>query len=400
MKRFALLLLLVAAPSARANSPDPKSLAIPPAEQSRAKSLVEQLGSELFAEREEALDELDKMGRLAFPALLEGLNTNPSPEVRSRCQTLVSKAAHADMQARLATFLADVEGKFEHDLPGWNQFKKLTGSTPVSRTTFVELLKDTSNRNLVLGVAGSPHELGRLIATRKQELYQSRVNRVPNATARKEVTIPDIISLMFAESHVESKHVPRSISSTVIYNSAVLTSAVSAGTDQGAVYKSIVARWIESRDDALSMYQAMTQANALGLKKEGTAVAIKLLQMKGGTTSYRMYAAFALARNGAKEHVPALEAVFTDESALNMGGRVVNGKLEQQKVEVRDMALVCALMLTGQNTEEYGFSEMYKNQTGMQYTYSNWRMPEDKRKAAFEKWKAWRAKNPDDKEKK
>lgn len=400
MKRFALLLLLVAAPASRGSSPDPKSLAIPPAEQSRAKSLVEQLGSELFSEREEALDELDKMGRLAFPALLEGLNTNPSPEVRSRCQTLVSKAAHADLQARLATFLADSESKFEHDLPGWNHFKKLAGTTAMSRTTFVELLKDSSNRNLVLGVAGSPHELGRLIATRKQELYQSRVNRVPNATARKEVGIPDVIALMFAESHVESKHVPRSINTTVIYNAASLTSAVSAGTDQGAVYKSIVARWIETRDDAISMYQAMNQANTLGLKKEGTAVAIKLLQLKGGTTTYRMYAAFALARNGAKEHVPALEAVFTDESALNMGGRVVNGKLEQQKVEVRDMALVCALMLTGQSTEEYGFTEMYKNQTGMQFTYSNWRLAEDNRKAAFEKWKAWRAKNPDEKDKK
>jgi len=394
MKRLALLLAFACSSAAVAESPNPKDLAIPPGELSRAKLLVGQLASEAFAEREEAQDELDKMGRLAFPALLEGLNTNPSPEVRHRCQTLVAKAAHADLHARLATFLADADGKYEHDMPGWNQFRKLAGGAAASRATFVELLKEPVNRTLVLGVAGSPHDLGRLIATRKQDIYQMRFPRTPTA-AKKEQTIPDIIALMFAESHVESKHVPRSISTTTIYNLAGLTSALSGSGDQAAVYKSVVAHWIETRDDAVSMYQAMNQATSLGLAKQGTAVAIKLLQLKGGATMYRMYAAFALARNGAKEHLPALEAVFTDETALNLGGRVVNGKIEQQKVEMRDMALVCAVLLSGQNTEEYGFTEQYKNQTGMQFTYSNWRLPEDKRKAAFEKWKAWREKNKD-----
>ncbi|MFO0804219.1 MAG: hypothetical protein U0791_13990 [Gemmataceae bacterium] len=394
MKRLALLVAFACSSTAAAESPNPKDLAIPPAELSRAKLLVGQLASELFAEREEAQDELDKMGRLAFPALLEGLNTNPSPEVRHRCQSLVAKAAHADLQARLATFLADTEGKYEHDMPGWNQFKKLAGGAAASRATFVELLKESPNRALVLGVAGSPHELGRLIATRKQDIYQMRFPRTPNAT-RKEQTIADVIALMFAESHVESKHVPRSINTSVIYNIGTLNTAITANTEQAAVYKAIVANWIETRDDAASMYQAMTQAASLGLPKQGNAIAVKLIQMKGGIISYRMYAVLALARNGAKEHLPALESVFSDETAINIGGIVVNGKVEQQQIQMRDTALAAALLLTGQNTEEYGFTERYKNQSGMQYQYTNWRLPEEKRKAAFEKWKAWREKNPD-----
>lgn len=396
MRRLALPLIftLLLASTGSGASPDPKDLAIPPAELSRAKLLVAQLASEVYDEREEAQDELAKMGRLAFPALLEGLNTNPSPEVRFRCQSLVPKAAHLDLQARLETFLADVDGKFQHDMPGWNEFRKLAGGTAASRTTFVELLKESQNRALVLGVAGSPHELGRLIAARKQDIYQMRFPRTPNTVAKQQ-TISDTIALMFAESYVESKHVPRSISSTVIYNNAAINTAISGSTDQAGVYKAIVAHWIETRDDAASMYQAMTQATSFGLPKQGTAVAVKLIQMKGGITTYRMYAVFAIARNGAKEHLSALESVFADEAALNLGGRVVNGKVEAQQVQMRDMALVAALLLTGQNTEEYGFTEQYKNQTGMQYTYSNWRLPEDKRKAAFDKWKAWREKNPD-----
>lgn len=396
MRRRALplALTLLLASTGYGSSPDPKDLAIPPVELSRAKLLVSQLASEVFEEREDAQDELAKMGRLAFPALLEGLNANPSPEVRFRCQSIIPKAAHADLQARLATFLADVDGKFEHDMPGWNEFRKLAGSSVASRSTFVELLKEPANRSLVLGVGGSPHELGRLIAARRQDIYQLRFPRTPTAT-RKEQSTTDIIALMFAESHVESKHVPRTIATASVYNIAGLASAISGGTDQAAVYKAIVGNWIETRDDAASMYLAMNQATSLGLQKQGAAVAVKLLQMKAGITTYRIYAAFAVAKTGVKEHLPALESAFSDEAALNLGGRVVNGVVERQQVQVRDMALVAALLLTGQNTEEYGFTEQYKNQTGMQYTYSNWRLPEDKRKAAFEKWKAWREKNPD-----
>lgn len=200
---------------------------------------------------------------------------------------------------------------------------------------------------------------------------------------------------MFAESHVESKHVPRSINTSVIYNIGTLNTAITANTEQAAVYKAIVANWIETRDDAASMYQAMTQAASFGLPKQGNAIAVKLIQMKGGIISYRMYAVLALARNGAKEHLPAMESVFSDETSINIGGIVVNGKVEQQQVQMRDTALAAALLLTGQNTEEYGFTERYKNQSGMQYQYTNWRLPEEKRKAAFEKWKAWCEKNPD-----
>ena len=384
MKRFALpfTLALLMSATGSAASPNPKDLVIPAAEQSRARELVQQLGSEVFDERENAQDDLSKMGRLAFPALLDGLNTNPSPEVRFRCQSLITKASQADLQARLATFLADVDGKYEHDMPGWNQFKKLAGASALSRSTFVELLKEPANRSLVLGVGGSPHELGNLIAGRKQDIYQMRFPRTPN-TPVKQQTVQDIIALMFAESHIESKYIPRSVSTATIYNLVGLTSAINGGSEQATVYKSIVGHWIESRDDVSSMYTAMNQATSLGLPKQGSEVAAKLLNMKGGIPTYRIYAAFAIAKNGAKDKLKDLESAFTDEAALNIGGRVVNGVVERQTVQVRDMALAASLLLTGQNTEEYGFTEQYKNQTGMQYTYSNWRLAEDKRKAAF-----------------
>ncbi|HXD87847.1 MAG TPA: hypothetical protein VN641_15240 [Urbifossiella sp.] len=390
----ALVALAVPASAASPASPNPKDLAIPPGELSRAAKLVALLGSEDFDEREDAQENLAKMGRLARPALLKGLNSDPSPEVRFRCQSLIRRAAHEELQARLATFLADVDAKYEHDLAGWNEFKKVAGNSSASRAVFAEMLSAPKNREMVLAIAGTPAELGGLIAARKQQFYTERFPRTPNAP-RKEQSAPDLIALMFAESHVESKNVPRTVSSTTIYNQNGLKSAVDNGGDKAPVYKAIIGHWIETRDDAVSMQYAMQQATTFGLSKQGNALAAKLVQFKGASIYYRMNAALTLAKHGAKEHLAAIESAFNEDTNIMIRRGVVNGGIETVTLQVRDIALAAAIMLTEQKTVDYGLVEQYKQQPAMQYTYTNWRMPEDKRKAAFEKWKAWRAKNPD-----
>src|SRR5205823_8243628 len=98
--------------AAGAASPDPKDLAIPAHELSRAKDLVRKLSSEVYREREQAHEELVKMGRLAKPVLAEAAGTDPDPEVRFRCARLLPKAAADDLKARIDAFLADTEGKY------------------------------------------------------------------------------------------------------------------------------------------------------------------------------------------------------------------------------------------------------------------------------------------------
>src|SRR4051812_5212558 len=118
MRTLALPLLFALALPAFASSPDPKRLAVPPEEMIKAQELVRQLASDEFTVREAAQERLAKMGRLAKPVLSSAIATNPDPEVRSRCRELLPKAAAEDLKARLETFLADTEGKYEHDLPG------------------------------------------------------------------------------------------------------------------------------------------------------------------------------------------------------------------------------------------------------------------------------------------
>jgi HEAT repeat protein len=55
-----------------------------------SRRLVEQLGSERFGDREEASQQLAKLGKAALPSLKEATKS-PDPEVRRRAQQLVEQ---------------------------------------------------------------------------------------------------------------------------------------------------------------------------------------------------------------------------------------------------------------------------------------------------------------------
>ena len=398
---FVFACLFALAGPAPAASPDPKALAVPPAEASRARQLVERLGGDTFADREAAHDDLAKMGRLAYQALVDGVTAHPSAEVRFRCQELLPRASAAELKAKIETFLADAENKFEHDLPGWNQFRKITGNSAAARSVFTELLADPDNRAIVLACGGPPDALASLVVARKQELYQSRFNRAPvgvgvgvgvPTVARRDATAADIATIMFAETFTPNTAVARNIAATAVTNSPALMSAVSDGGEKAAAYKAVVARWVETRDDAVTMYQAMNLASNLGLNDPAVRVAAKLAAANGATPLYRTYGVLMIARLDAKQHLGVVEALFKDEVPVVNFVAAVGGR-QREMPQVRDVALACALILTGQEPTDYGFTSQFGGAS--RFSYSNWSIEADKRDAAFAKWKAWRADHPD-----
>jgi hypothetical protein len=378
--------------AAAASSPDPRDLAIPATDVARAKSLVARLGSARFGEREGAQDDLARMGRLALPALLDGITTHPSPEVRFRCQTLLPKATAADFQARLDTFLADTESRYDHDLPGWNQFHKVAGKTTASRAVFVHLIQESENRELLPALGGSKKEIGDLVAARKQELYVRRYQRVPNIPARPP-TVAEVMALVFAESRIETPAAARTISISVLMSSADVRAAILDSSDKGKVYKSLLVHWLDTREDAASLYQGISVATNLNLK-EAARVATRLVAMKQATAYYRAQAAFTLVKLESREHLPDVERLLVEEQVM-LSLRVANNP-DPIQIQLRDSALAACLMLTGQDPEDYGFVGRYKSSgTSMRYNYSNWYVMPKNRPAAFERWKEWREKHQD-----
>lgn len=422
MNRLIVICLasLLLAGSAFAASPDPKSLAIPDSEMSRARELVRQLGSEQYAVREKAEAALAQMGRLARPALLEGVTSDPSQEVRTRCTGLLPKATSLEMRARLDVFLADVDGEYEHDLPGWNQFrftvrKEVTlFGLPVwsnrsldraARGVFAGLISSHANRKLVMATGGADSDLGQLVADRRQELYSQKYPRaivvngmVVRPMPARDPSAEDLAALLFAESHVPARFVPRTSSISSLITSSGFSRAAHDNDDKGKVYRAIAVAWLDTRSDPIDMYQSMTIASNLGMPDQACRLGVRLLTAPGAVASYRGLAANNLVRLGNKDLIPQLEKALADKTVAYTVRKNIPGKPGQPElhdVQVRDMALAISIIHSGQKIEDYGFVDNLRSNTQLNtYSYSRHYIPEEKRAAMFEKWKAWREKNP------
>ncbi len=424
----AFLLLIVVACPAFSAPPDPKSLAVPSGDLAKSRQLVRQLGSEQFSEREDAEESLAKMGRLARLALLEGVNSDPNPEIRTRCESLLPRANHLEMKARLEVFLADTEGKYEHDLPGWNQFRATACNDwtlfgyciasdrsleKAARAVFVELISTPVNKSVVMAVGGSQTEITAVTLGRRYELFNQRVARpivagglVAESPMRREINAEDVAALLFAESFAAQSpaRVPRTVSISVLLNSSGFSTQVRESNEKGRVYRAIASAWMESRINPMDLYQAMNIASNIGLGNQSSRMAARLMIATGAPPSYRGYAATTLVRGGSKEQIPLLEKAFEDTSVLPIprgAGRVnEDGEAANNEIQVRDLSLAVSIQLAGEKPEDYGFVDQYRvNTAGFTgnggYSYTRYCIPSEKRAAAFEKWKEWWAKNRD-----
>jgi hypothetical protein len=347
------------------------------------------------------------MGRAAREALLDGANASPDPEVRARSRGLLTRAINLEMKARLDTFLADTEGKYEHDLPGWNRLRatvrgdfsmfgwtwagKGTVSDKAARELFVEFLNAPNGRKLLAALGSGASDLGPAVASLKQELYYARIGR---GTAPRTVTAMEVAVVLFVDSQVKGTVGARN----TLFSSVLTTSGViqaTAGTDNKAqALKAILMAWIDTRTDAYEMYSAMNLASNAGSHDVAARVAVRLLGNAGATPLYRGYAFNTLARTQSKEHLPAVEKLIGDETVVTNRTTNVGGKIVRTTITLGDMALAAAVTMTGQKVEDYHIEDHFKGSGTTSITYTRYSIPEDKRKDAAAKWKEWREKNP------
>lgn len=422
MRRFlafgcclALVGVTVLAATAADVSPNPADLAIPPAVDARAQRLVEQLGSDVFAEREEAERELAQMGRWARPALWHGATNSPDPEIRHRCTLLLPHAEALELQARVATFLADTQGEYEHDLPGWKTFLalvrndfRLFGYTlagdrsldKAAKTVFTELIANLDNRRLIFAAAQRDFDFRTRVLERRVELYNRKYGRIPGVD-RRDPTLSEITVLLFAEALVPNVYPARNTSISALLTASGFVAAANRDTDEGRVYRAIATAWLMSRRDPRDMYYAMTIAGNLNLPEQLCTIAVKLLTTPGVLASYRGRAASNLILYGNEKHLPLLEKTLDDKTVvftlrlntLNDDGQTT---LQSYEIQARDMALAVAIQLTGQNLKDYGYTDRYGSNTEYDRTYAYSRFyfkSPEARAAAFQKWHEWRNKN-------
>ncbi|OWK41084.1 hypothetical protein [Fimbriiglobus ruber] len=427
--RFALIALAwgSAAVLARGASPDPASLVLPADQVARARDLVRRLGSDAYRERDRAMLELQKMGRVALPALRAGLE-EPDPEVQLRTSLLVPRAEAEDLQAKIDTFLADAAGKYTHDLPAWHRFRTTAGDDEPAKLLFTEIVKKKANYDLLLAVRGIPadltqgagalvggpagtaadsppaRELARALAARRQD-FQTRLAPQWNANGRVQQFVPDVADValvMIGESLVPDR--------TLVVNNGgqypianffyqpAGRDALAGNGPHGPAFRRVALHWLDTREGVSGVMQAMNVAQNSNL---GPAVvsklAARLLSVPNANPWTKTYAASVLARSNSREHLGAITHLFNDDTGLPRAGVNVN----QPDIQVKDAALAMVLLLTNQSPKDYGFDVLNANNANneaLKYSYTNYRFTtdsktsaEDKRAAAFVKWRAWEA---------
>lgn len=398
----------LSAVSGGAVSPDPRDLKIPAPELVKAQVLVRKLGSESFREREHAQEELIKMGRLAKPVLVETLNTDSNPEVRSRSARILPRAEAADLQARIDTFLADAEGKFEHDLPVWTLFRKQVGDNRSARDLYVEMLKSHENLELLTALNVSFEEGGRAVADRRINLYlqmnpQVFGGRISRTSAQpQQPSLVDIATLLFAESVVPNKDVPRGgqlvfVTGAVFVQNQVSMNAINnpGNTPHAAPYTRILTQWLDSRTSPEDLNNIAYVANNLRQIKETTALLRRVVTTEGVQGWAKGQALMFLVQRNGKDEQPFLKTLLQADTVVTTVwlGNNRMGVPNQAPCQLRDVALAMLITQAGQDMKKYGFEfPPGVNPNPQNINFGTYAFTSDEqRNAAIKRWAEWEA---------
>ena len=152
-----------------------------------AAALVRQLDDDSYEARQQAAKQLADLGLKARDALVAGLD-DPSAEVRRRCRWLLRDVLEADFRNRLQAFEADRQGNQDHDLPGWEQYRRTVGDDRDARELFVKMQRAESG--LMISIAAGPESAKDALKLRFRQVYTRMSN--PDVKRRKTPSVETI----------------------------------------------------------------------------------------------------------------------------------------------------------------------------------------------------------------
>ena len=383
----------VAAPLAASDrDPNPKSLIVPVDIDRKAKELIRSLSDASYSQREQAHRELKELGRLALPAIQEGLATNTSPEVQLRCELLQPRALGEDIKARVECFLADSKSEFDHKLPGARVYFETVGKSEASRKLFRELIL-SPNQKMLFSIGGAPDELAKAIIARRAQFRPHYGS--DDGTGRPAPNALDIAAFLLAESCVVEKFQPRNASqASQFISQPIFRSSLESGAAK-SVYLALFNRWIDTRDDIYSLYSAMNLSTNLKMPS-GVRCAKKLLETKNGPGTYRGIAMTFIAKNGDASDVKLLEQYLTDKTVIIT--TIMPGGNRRISIQSRDVALAMCALLQKKDPADFGLTPRTKNANEViKFGYSHHYIDDSegdgdtKRDDGIKKYEEWKA---------
>jgi hypothetical protein len=351
---------------------------------------IDELGHDAFTVRQAAASQLLSAGMSAREPLL-AIVDGPDPERRAAARRLIALIDQSDFHRRLEAFAADTDGRQHLTLPGWDQYQKLVGSDPAARALFVEMQRHEGP--LIAALFGASKQA-------PNHALESRLVRLvqwQNLGGNRSVSPPlgSSAALLFLGSvaDIDMSDDAAALIALLLQRSP-FPETLRSDNRQDATRRLAVA-WLlhcPTKNENILQQRLSTISN------NGLEEALPLpLAVIGGEGPYkrtqpitRAVAALVIGQFGGAEHVDRLEPLLADTSICN-GNGLQQQLPGQQAVQVRDVALVVMLQLTGQKPADYGYINA-RNQPQRAFQLQSLSRDNDQqRNEAIAKWRQWRA---------
>lgn len=343
-----------------------------------AAALVRQLGSDSYALRERARNELQHREADVQAALEEGVRS-PDLEVRFHCQSLLADIQVRAMQRRLENFIEDAASAETDDFPAWKQARDICGDTRESRQLYVDMYRAEPETLRLL--ASNADELGGHLEVRVKQLQ-----RRPVDLFQAPLSAGHIAAMLLAAGASDTKLSPTG--SSMIYSlchQQIFRDFIQ--TESAAPAKKLLGHYVLQSDDAQA-YQGMMLAMQFNLIEEGLACADKVFEGKTANTHHKQYAILTIAKLGDEKLIDRLKPLLEDKTVCSQ--QQINKV--SYKTQLRDVALFAMIHLSKENPKEFGFDRFTSNPTMVANVHTLGFEDDAKRDAAHAAWQAFQTK--------
>ena len=354
---------------------------LPAKQKEQARVLLRQLAHRSFKVREQATEQLERLGRPARGILEEGVKY-PDAEVRRRCRRLLELALRSDTEVALADFLANKSSARLLKLPSWDRFSKTVGKDDVAKRLFVDMF--CAEGTMLAELEAKPQQFATRLQTRLMEIQRNlwtpagQANPPPHG---------QVVALLFMAT---DPRLGDNIQSFYALNNLFYQPTIQNHFKNDPSSRKLLVAFLESRSNPSTISQAFYIAQQMQLK-EALPLALKTVKATNIPPYTRGMAVLFVGRMGAKEYRKDLEALLDNKTAMgavNTGTVTVNAQL-------RDVALAGLIQLSGQDVHAYDFPALrnfHGTPTLPPYYYG---FTDDKaREKALKKWKDSQPKPP------
>jgi hypothetical protein len=349
-------------------------------------TLIAQLGSSDYSEREAAARQLSAGGPEIEARLREALR-DPDLEIRLRSSEILARLSRADLDKRLLAFVDDVEGKVEHDLPGWKRYREAVGDDRAARELFVEMFR--AERELLESLE-RPQDVRDALVNAKIERLQQSLYRGFGAE-QQTPSAASLATMLLVTSQGDAKtSIHAGIQMYSLLSNEPVREVVRTGARMPQLHK-LLAAWVANgiTSGGIPQYPLMI-ALQYDLRESTLELGRKLAAEKSTSTSVLPYALLALGKYGDdRTDVKLIEPLLANTTVCHTWHNGRNP--EPIKIEVRDVALAVLVHLTGQEHKAYGFELLQRYDRTLFQVHTCGYVDNAKRETAMTKWRAWSA---------